>query len=585
MENNIDSFHGLVSKANEEKKSEEDITKLMNDYYTINSENLRNVRENTEIYDSGGTLGDDDIGVQKVILKMVKRFCKTHASYVLKDMPNIKVKAKNEEVPESNQLASNVQKGLLIWWKEQSMLRRLKRAVRKASYKGMVAFYLSNDKENQTYNLGVLDPEFVAYDTLTEEVDSPLLWFAHGDMIDISILKKAYPKFEDKILPFSANKFFIDSSKINLAFKDLNSMNKAFYFEFIDTKYRYKFINNTMVGVEEHKYPFIPFYVFPYFDLDSKQLTSVVDFIKEPAKMINQVFGFRLDFTIKHSDPPLAITNGVGELDPKKLKGGIVKLQQGGTAEYLAPKANSIDAEKMIDLVKSFMHFLSGLSEEAMAGFTGSLTAAGVSIELRLDSTVREALDTQIILQDILQKINRDYLRLMEKTYPNKNLHASEKLGILDDKYFKSKMIAGLYDNVVDFGGILPRSQDQIVRNTVTQFTTGLISQQTALQQMNHADPTLELSKIRSERVAQGKLEKQLNAGLTPDEKFFATAEMENAYMFETKKMATPAPDQDHELHIAIHEQAMEKLSPQLRSMFALHIQMHKQLQEQFKDK
>lgn len=585
MENNIDSFHGLIDEANKKQKTADEINKMMSDYFSINSENLVNIKDNTNIYETGGELGADEIGVNKVVLKMVKRFCKTHASYVLKDMPNIKIKAKNEEVPESNILSSSVQKGLLIWWKEQSILRKLKRSVRKASYKGMQAFYLSNNPEQKTFNFGTIDPEFMAYDTMTDDPDSPLLWFAHGDMIDLGILKKAFPEHSDKFMAFSASKFFQNASKLNIVFKDLNYLNKAFYFEFLDTKYRYKFVNDIMVGVSEHNYPFIPFYVFPYFDLDSKKISSVVDFIKEPAKMINQVFGYRLDFTIKHSDPPLTVTGAAAgtELDPKKLKGGILKLQQGSTADYISPKANSIDAERMIELVKSFMHFLTGLSEEAMAGFTGSLTAAGVSIELRLDSTVREALDTQVILQDILQKINRDYLKLMELTYPEKNMHSSEILGVLSDKEFSAKMIAGLYDNIVDFGGILPRSQDQIVRNTVTQFTTGLISQETALSQMNHPDPTLEMAKIRAGKINEGKLNKEIEMGLTSKEKFFATAELENAYMFETKEMATPAPDQDHELHIAIHEQAMEKLSPELKSMFALHIQIHKQMAEKIK--
>jgi hypothetical protein len=581
MENNktVTSMSELTKEADKPLKTGEEILKLMQDYFTKNSDNIENIIENTRLHDTGGDLKNDEIGRNKVIFKMIKRFCKVHASYVLKEMPNIKITAKNQEVPESNQLAASVQKGLLLWWKEQSMLRKIKRQVRKAAYKGLVAFYLSNDKKNETFTFNTIDPEMMAYDTISDSPDSELLWFAHGEMIDVGILQKSFPKVKN-INPLRSSKFFSLTSKINAYFKNINFDNKAFYFEFIDSKRRYKFINDEMVGHEEHNYPFIPYYVFPYFDFDSETITSLVDFIKEPAKMINQIFGYRLDFTERHSDPPLVVRGGAdkGKLDPNKIKGGIIEVTGDGSAQFIGPAASSIDAEKMIELVKTFMHFLSGLSEEAMAGFTGSLTAAGVSIELRLDATVREALDTQIILQDVLQKINRDYLRLMEKTYPEKNMLESSLLGVDSDRKFEAKLIAGLYNNTIDFGGILPRSQDQIVRNTVTKFSTGLISSKTALMEMNYSDPELELAKIKMEQIADGKLKKQLEAGLTPDEKFFATAEMENAYMFEKGEMATVAPDQDHELHIAIHESVLEKLSASAKSLFALHIQMHRQM-------
>jgi len=581
------TFASKVLEVNKQKKTSAEIKKLMSNYFNKNVENIENIRKNTKLHDSGGDLKDSEIGRNKVIFKMIKRFCKVHASYVLKEMPNIKLRAKNEEVPESNQLAANTERGLLLWWKEQSIIRKMKRAVRKASYKGLMAFYLANDPENKTYSFNVLDPEFMAYDTVSDDPDSPLLWFAKGELINIDILKKAFPDKKDKITPLQTSSFFDMTSKMNLVFQDVKYDQKGFYFEFFDSKYRYRFVNDEMIDAVEHNYPFIPFYLFPYFDMDSNEITSLVDFIADPIKMINQVFGYRLDFTERHSDPPLVIRGGSGKgnLDPKKIKGGVLEVTGDGSADFIGPKASSIDTENMIELVKSFLHFLGGLSEEAMAGFTGSLTAAGVSIELRLDATVREALDTQIILQDVIQKMNRDYLKLMEKTYPEKNMFESSLLGVSDDKSCKCKMIAGLYDNTVDFGGILPRSQDQIVRNTVTKYTTGLISGATALKEMNYSDPMLEQTKIRGEKIAEGKLMRQLEQGLTPDEKFFATAELENAYMFETSEMATPAPDQDHEMHIAIHEQALEKLGGALKSLVVLHIQMHKKLMEDIKAK
>lgn len=565
----------LVQEADKKTKTDDEILELMMGYYNSQATNLKKIKDHTDVYNSGGDLNPDEFGINKTIFQIAKRFCKVHASYVLKDNPNVLIQAKNPEDPASNELASKTKKHLDIWWREQSITRKLKRAVRKASYKGSMCFYLSRDAENDTYSFNTADPENCAYGRVSDDPSSQLLWFSIGEMIDINVLKLAYPAFKDKIVEFKASKFYVNQSGLG-TLQYMVKEGKAFCFNFIDSKYIYTYINDTQVEKKEHNYGFIPCYVFPYFDFDSDEVVTLIDFIKDPIKMINQTFGCRLDFTQKHSDPPLVVKGNNTELDPKKIKGGVIRVQGDGDAAYIGPQASSIDAERLLEITKAFLHFLSGLSEEAMAGFTGSLTAAGVSIELRLDSTVREAIDSQIILQDVLQQINRDYLRLVEKTKANDNIFKSKILGIKSDVKFFGREIAGLYDNTVDFGGILPRSVDQLVRNTVTKFTTGLISQDTALAELNYGDPTIEKAKIRNEIINKAKLEKQIQQGVTPDEKFFASPEEENIYMFQSGKAAMVSPDQDHEYHIAVHESVINKFSDELKSLLVLHIQTHK---------
>lgn len=576
MENNKNtSIENLVKEADKIQKDDQTIFELMQSYFSTQSDNMIKVRKHTDIYENGGDLTQKEYGRQKVILKTAKRFCKVHASYVVKEHPNITIPAKNPEDPESNRLAAKAKKAVDIWFKEQSITRKLKSATRRASYKGLVAFYLSADYQNETFSFNTVDYDKCAFERVSDDPASPLLWFATIDNVSTEILKKAFPKFKDRITDLKASKFFTNYNNLSV-FKNLLKDKKALYFRFFDSKYVYEYVNDIQVSVTEHNYPFIPFVIFPYFELDSKEITTLIDFIETPAKMINQVFGYRLDFTDRHSDPPLVIRGGNEKsFDPKNIKGGTIKLDANGMADFIGPKANSIDTERLLELVKAFMHFLSGLSEEAMAGFTGSLTAAGVSIELRLDSTVREALDTQIILQDVLQELVRKYLILMEKTFPNKNLFNSNILGIKSDKQYLAKEIGGLYDCNVSFGGILPRSQDQIVRNEVTKFTTGLISQSAALEAMNYPDPQLEISKIKQETIQKAKLQKEIEAGVTPYEKFFSTPEEENRYMFDTTKMAMVSPDQDHERHMLVHRSILDKVGLELKSLLLLHIQTH----------
>lgn len=569
-----------MAETDKIKKSSDEILEAMRSYFSSETSNLMKIKEHTKIHDTGGDLKLDEYGVNKVILKMAKRFCKVHSSYVLKDHPSITIPAKNPEDPASLSLASKTKKAVYVWMKEQSLTRKLKSSVRKASYKGRAAFYLSPDLENETISFNTLDPERIAFERASDDPASPLLWFSMCRDINVDVLKKMYPAHAEKITDSKASKFIADYRNLSF-FESLKKTKKALWFRFFDTKYAYTYVNDIEVDVKEHGLPFIPFYIFPYFEFDSEELTTLIDFIAEPIKMINQVFGFRVDFTQKHSDPPLVIKGNDKNIKTNKITGGVFNVGSEGDAKFIGPQAQSIDAEKMLEISKAFLHFLSGLSEEAMAGFTGSLTAAGVSIELRLDSTVREALDTQIILQDILQTIIRDYLKLVEKYFPRKNLFDSKILGIQSDIKFTGSEIAGLYNNDVSFGGILPRSQDQIVRNTVTKYTTGLISQNTALEEMNYPDPALEMKKIRSEVIEKGKIEKQIQEGKLPEEKYFATPEEENRYMFESGKSAMVSMDQDHEYHLAIHESVLEKLSNELKSLIVLHMEVHKQMQQE----
>lgn len=115
--------------------------------------------------------------------------------------------------------------------------------------------------------------------------------------------------------------------------------------------------------------------------------------------------------------------------DQKGRIRGLITVPMGGDVRYLQPPQSNLDLYKVLEFAKSFMHFISGISEEAMAGFTGALTSAGVAIELRMDSTVRETLDSQIVLQDILQRMNADALRLYEKFFPKENLFNNPVFG------------------------------------------------------------------------------------------------------------------------------------------------------------
>lgn len=172
---------------------------------------------------------------------------------------------------------------------------------------------------------------------------------------------------------------------------------------------------------------------------------------------------------------------------------------------------------------------------------------------MRMDATVREALDVQIHLQDLIQKVNRDYLRLMQIFFPKKNLFKSHEFGLVSDRTFPASLIGGYYNNIIDFGGILPKSDSERVRNSLAKVQSGLISRDTALEELRYTNPSVEQDKVRHEKIEDARLQQQLEAGQQPDQKFFDDPREEEDYMLTEEKLAIPHPAQNHEEHLKSH--------------------------------
>jgi hypothetical protein len=107
--------------------------------------------------------------------------------------------------------------------------------------------------------------------------------------------------------------------------------------------------------------------------------------------------------------------------------------------------------------------------------------------------------------------MNADALKLFEKHFAKKNLFNNPIFGEYRKTFpFTGDMIGKNYRNIIDFGGILPRSDAQIVQNVLSKFKMGIISHDTALEELRYSDPTLEITKIQKEQVDKQKLARAL---------------------------------------------------------------------------
>lgn len=559
-----------------DKKTTAQVMELFRRSLTYNIKRRMGYTENERLFLLGEQLDEQDYGDHRVELKFATRFCRTHTGYVIKDRPNIQVPPRNPNLTQFRYQSSRIEMGLNTWWDDENVVQKLKRGVLTASYKGDYVWFLNVDATKKEIRFQPLQPDFFDYDKVSTDPDSPYLWVMRAEMMNTDALKNRYPAKAHLITPSGLNTRFLTYT--NFVSSDLYNLHKTCWIELMDAKYIYKYANDVEIEVIEHNYPFIPYYHLQYFDVGMKYGMCPMDLIKDPVKKWNQIIGYQLNQALKVANPPLVIIGGNANITADNLKGGKISIPTiGATVQYLQPPQSNMQMDKMIEQMKQYVHFMAALNEEAMAWFTGALTSAGVSIELRMDSTVREALDVQIGLQSLIQKVNADYLKLCEKFFPEKDITESKMFGQLTDVPFPAKFIDKYYKNIVDFGGILPRSNTEMIRNVLAKYQAKLISKDTALEEMRYLDPSTEMEKIRSESIEEANLQKQIEAGMV-EQKYFDDPKKEEDYMLTENKLAMPHPNQDHEVYIKAH---MERYKVTPSKLFIQNIMLRKQMMGQ----
>lgn len=255
-------------------------------------------------FKTGITMTEEEGGDMKAHINFFYRFCKTHASYVVKDVPSIHVPPEYADQIDSKMLAAKKERFLLERWKAESFGRKLKRAALRGSVFGDYYFFLNVNKEKKAINIEAIDPSNIIYDTVDSDPESKVNKILRVKMVDVKELKKIYPKFASQIAPSS---FCNELMQINYFTKSaLYAFDKALICYYIDEKYIHTIINGTIyVESKEHGYPFLPFYHRPYIEIGDKYGMSVVDIIYEPVKYMQLALSYVLTNAYDMATAPL----------------------------------------------------------------------------------------------------------------------------------------------------------------------------------------------------------------------------------------------------------------------------------------
>lgn len=240
----------------------------------------------------------------KAQINFFYRFCKTHSSFVVKDVPNINVPAEYADQIESKIHASKLEKFLTLRWKDNSFPRKLKKAALRGSIFGDMYFTLNNNTEKKCFEIDIIDPSNIIYDTVESDPGSEIKIVLRVRTEDTKLLKKKYPMFQERIGPSSYANDLININ--NFTKSALHAFDQSLVCYLMDAKYIYTLINGLiLVDVVEHGYDFIPLYHRPYIDIGDKYGKSLIDIIYEPVKYMQLALSYVITNAYDLSTAPL----------------------------------------------------------------------------------------------------------------------------------------------------------------------------------------------------------------------------------------------------------------------------------------
>ena len=464
---------------------------------------------------SNGVVDDSDLilGVN-INVPIAGVFCAEHAAYVFKSV-DISCNPFGSTAVD-DQLAQKREDVLNLFWKEQMVHEKLRRMVEKGTYTNEMSCKLETCNKTKRVKLKILGPETIVH---PEDIDDPA-----------SRAKYVYTRkyfYKESLIDYVGDEY-IEGGIDRYFGKYEKNLEKGLHFnEFHDSEYVYLLYGSEVVYKRKHELDFLPFYTTPYFANKSSLLESI--------NGLSQMYQFFLNAhcsTALGSVKRATFISGRGSAKEIKLGDSeIIKFNGDGAMSMPTLPDSGANFREIISTLQTIIHFVSGLSAEGMSGFTGALDVAGVSIELRMDSTTRQAVRVQSGLKPMIEQMNADYILLMEQYFPAEDLSVSTKQGRVfkDSVYIKD--LNGFRQNNISFAPVTPRSDLQSSQMLIALHNNGGISKKTMIDSLGY-DPTVEIDRIRSEKIEDSIYFQAMQQGiktkdkpLTPEEEVQAILE------------------------------------------------------------
>ncbi|MDD5407035.1 MAG: hypothetical protein PHE73_08875 [Sulfurovaceae bacterium] len=278
--------------------------------------------------------------------------------------------------------------------------------------------------------------------------------------------------------------------------------------------------------------------------------------------------------------------------------GEIVSKNKGSEVRAMDMPALPVATQNQIERFGRYFEDISG-RHDASLGRVPAGVKAGIGIaELKqADATSQDDLVDN--LEDFLADVARKVMRVVAKDY--KTYKIIQALGHKeeDEKYFavvgkgankkgnkdhqgKVKIgpdwldlaIIGDDNNIrVTVGSWLGYTKEMMQEKVLKYTQIGLIDQKTALRLLEFGSINEIIQETRKESLMKSRLGQQQQGGHPGEQDQFGLAEVENEMMLEGKPIK-PDPHDDHEVHIAVHQ---DILGQGADDIVGEHIQLHQE--------
>lgn len=311
-------------------------------------------------------------------------------------------------------------------------------------------------------------------------------------------------------------------------------------------------------------------------------------------KIINALESSTFDYNYRYAKGRIVIDKNSGVKVITNEHGSIIEKNRGSEVAPLPLQPLPQAVENQLARFRMYFEDISGVHEASMGRVpAGVKSGIGVAELKQSDATNQDDLVDN--LEDFLAEVCRIVLKISAKNFKNARLvkpmgqgQNSEGFAVVGEKYMKGKntytigtkeyKLAKLYEHNdinVSLGSWLAYSKEQRQSELKELFKMQVIDQKTLLEHLEFGDVQGIMERTRRQKMLEAKRANPTGNGQPGDEDI---ALSENEMMLEGRTDVVPKQEDDHEVHIAVHQEALGQNADDIVNK---HIQEHQQLMSQ----
>lgn len=309
-------------------------------------------------------------------------------------------------------------------------------------------------------------------------------------------------------------------------------------------------------------------------------------------KIINALESSTFDYNYRYAKGRLVVDKNSGVKVVTNEHGSIIEKNRGSTVEPLPLQPLPTAVENQLSRFRMYFEDISGVHEASMGRVpSGVKSGIGVAELKQSDATNQDDLVDN--LEDCLGELVRKILKISAKEFKTARVvrpmgQDTEDFAVVGSKFMKDKKtytigekeykLARLYENNdinVSLGSWLAYSKEQRQEELKNLFKMGVIDQKTLLEHLEFGDVQSILQRTRKDKMLEARRGQPMESGKPTDEDI---ALSENEMMLQGREDVVPKQEDDDEVHIAVHQEA---LGQGMDVIINNHIAQHQQMMQQ----